>query len=310
MEEKDGSHVLRDLEIRLDGVAPHVFRISVDTIGHYELVAERKVLWSGKLQFDGVCPRMNGSLPVDKQVILQSVIDRLHHWSSTVHWLTAVRATVPRKRAIPHQASPKNSDGAWVQEHLGREELEGRRSLTGLVSSEIEELFGCSLRIDIDEREALFRATPVGTAWRLPLADLGEGVTQVLPVLTLCLMAERGDLGDRPILCIEQPEMHLHADAERRLATFLARVSNAPCNPILLVETHSEILLSTLLLQVAQGFPPENLAVHWVSRESAATESLVRQVKIDKKGNPADWPVGAFGQRSELSRALFLARRG
>lgn len=310
MEETDGSHILRD--VSLAGYADeHVLlRISVDQAEHYEMVRDRAVIWSGPLPFSGVRPEPTGDFPEPERNILMDVALRLDGLRSSVSWLTAVRAAVPRRRPVPYQEPPRRSDGAWTQEHLAREAMQSQRELIAAVSAVLMAMFDCNLHVDLDERDVLLRGSPGKVQWRVPLADLGEGITQILPVITLCCMAERGELGEEPILCMEQPEMHLHADAERELAIFLSRVAASPSRPRLVLETHSDILLSAVLLEVAEGrLQPEHLALHWVTRESAATESVVRHIGVDAKGNPEEWPAGALGQRSELARALFIARR-
>lgn len=309
-EETDRTHVLRDLALRGGAEGPVDLRISVDVPGHYEFVPEGALTWSGPVAFAGVRPDPALAVPGDVRVPLQRLAGRLEVLRASLVWLTAVRATVPRRRPVPSREPPRGADGAWLQSYLAREALESRRELISAVSAELEAMFECALHVDIDKQDALLRGTPSTVQWRLPLADMGEGITQVLPVVTLCSMAERGELGQGPLLCIEQPEMHLHADAERSLATLLSRVAQSPSKPQLVLETHSEILLSALLLEVAEGrLAPEDLALHWVSRESAASESRVEQITLDAKGNPRGLPERAFGQRSELARSLFLARR-
>ena len=310
MEEADGSHVLRDLVLRPDEGEPVVLQISVDVPTHYELVRDGAVVWTGAIAFSGVRPDPSGALPEEVRPALIRLAARLNRLRASVSWLTAVRATVPRRRPVPAREPVRGADGVWLQEHLAREATQSRRGLITAVSDELEKMFDCALHVDLDDRDVLLRGTPTSVQWRLPLADLGEGITQVLPVVALCAMAERGDLGERPVLAIEQPEMHLHADAERALATFLARVAKSAPAPRLVLETHSEILLSALLLEVAEGrLVPDDLALHWVSRESAASESRVLHVPVDAKGNPEGLPAKAFEQRSELARSLFLARR-
>ncbi|MGN2432628.1 AAA family ATPase [Pseudomonas syringae] len=62
------------------------------------------------------------------------------------------------------------------------------------------------------------------SAIRVPiLSDSGEGIAQALPVVTLCAQAANGDLGEFPIVLLEQPELHLHPKAIVILADFLVR---------------------------------------------------------------------------------------
>lgn len=312
MEETDGSHVLRDLEHHGIRSESSLLRISIDPMSHYELVRAGETIAKGPLPFAGIYPLqpIDEGFPKDERDALASIAARLRAFKSSITWLNAVRATVPRRLSIPSRPGERRSDGAWIQEHLARQALESKRELIQEVSELLIQMFDCVLHVDIDGRDGRLRASPGKMQWRVPLADLGEGITQVLPVATLCCMAKRGELGREPILLIEQPEMHLHADAERELASFLSQVARSESQPRLILETHSELLLNALLLEVCEGrLRPDDLALHWVTRESADSESLVRPISIDEKGIPWDFPARAFEQRSELARALFLARR-
>ena len=311
MEEADGAHVVKGLSFQSAEYKPFDLQISVDVAGHYEISRNRVVEWSGPITFRGIRPEADPSMPDDvASPALARLGERLDRFKTSLHWLTAVRATVPRRKTIPHRDVQEGADGAWAQIRLAQEVTNSRRELISAVSDTLCAMFDCELNVDLDEGDVLMRGTPRGVSWRVPLADLGEGITQVLPVVTLCCMAERGDLGEEPILCIEQPEMHLHADAERVLAGFLARVAASRSRPRLVLETHSEILLSAFLLEVArEQVGADDVALHWVSRESAATESLVRSIRVDARGRPETWPTGALTERVELARDLFLARR-
>jgi len=68
------------------------------------------------------------------------------------------------------------------------------------------------------------------------IRDLGFGVSQVLPVLTACLAARKGDL-----VLIEQPELHLHTKGQAALGDLLVRCIASGASFVL--ETHSESLL-------------------------------------------------------------------
>ncbi len=308
MEEPGGGHVVKALSFS-DATHAVDLQVSTELVGVYELVRDRAVGWSGVVPFEGIKPCSGYGQTDQLRAALEHLGDHLGRLQKSVQWLAAVRHPAPRKQQIMRGETARGSDGRWAQDRLIRDVVDGRSELLAVVSKEMEALFGCSLHIDIDGDEAMLRATPRGVAWRVPLADLGEGIVQVLPVLVLCCMAERGDLGDGPILCMEQPEMHLHTDAERALTALLSRVARSATRPTLVLESHSEILLSALLLEVAEGrLARTALSAHWVSKESLASESVVEHVALDEKGRP-EWPVGAFGDRTALARELFIARR-
>ena len=78
----------------------------------------------------------------------------------------------------------------------------------------------------------------------LPIADLGYGMSQILPVLVQCSFASKGST-----LLFEQPELHLHHLAAGKLATVLAKVAKQK-NLRIVAETHSEDLFNQVLIEL------------------------------------------------------------
>ena len=74
--------------------------------------------------------------------------------------------------------------------------------------------------------------------------EVGSGVGQVLPVLAICLLAKPGD-----IVCIEEPEAHLHPSAQAYLSDFL--ISMSASGRQIIVETHSPNIIDRLRLRKA-----------------------------------------------------------
>ena len=94
------------------------------------------------------------------------------------------------------------------------------------------------------------------------MADVGFGVSQVLPVLVSLLAAEPGQ-----VVYIEQPEIHLHPNAQVALADIVAEVvAERPVQVVL--ETHSQLMLVALQRAIAQGrLPAESVILHWFERD-------------------------------------------
>ena len=116
------------------------------------------------------------------------------------------------------------------------------------------------------------------------IADVGIGVSQVLPVLVALTAAEQGQL-----VYIEQPELHLHPRAQVALAQVLADAAKRGVRVV--VETHSSLLLLGGQTLVAEGdLSPELVKFHWFTRrEDGVTE--VSSVDLDEAGTYGDWPV-------------------
>jgi hypothetical protein len=130
------------------------------------------------------------------------------------------------------------------------------------------------------------------------IADVGFGVSQVLPVLVALLVAEPGQL-----VYLEQPEINLHPRAEAALAEVLAEAAFRGVRVV--VETHSELLLLAVQSLVAEGkILPEEVKLHWFTRrEDGVTE--VSSADLDEAGAFGDWPED-FGDVSLKLESRYL----
>ena len=116
------------------------------------------------------------------------------------------------------------------------------------------------------------------------IADVGIGVSQVLPVLVAVIAADPGQL-----VYIEQPELHLHPRAQVALAQVLANAAKRGVRVV--VETHSSLLLLGIQTLIAEGdLSPDLVKLHWFSRnKDGGTE--VNSVDLDEAGTYGDWPI-------------------
>lgn len=116
------------------------------------------------------------------------------------------------------------------------------------------------------------------------IADVGLGVSQVLPVLAALIVAEPGQL-----VYLEQPELHLHPRAQVALARVLADAAKRGVRVV--AETHSSLLLLGIQTLVAEGdLSRELVKLHWFTRrKDGVTE--VRSMDLDEAGTYGEWPV-------------------
>jgi predicted ATPase len=121
----------------------------------------------------------------------------------------------------------------------------------------------------------------------------------VLPVVVTCLLAAPGSL-----ILLEQPELHLHPAAQQRLGDFL--LACARSGRQLVVETHSEYVLSRLRLRVAEDEAVLGaLAVYFGEQRDDVSE--FRQVPLNEFGGIDEWPIGFFDQAAAESRKILEA---
>jgi predicted ATPase len=88
-----------------------------------------------------------------------------------------------------------------------------------------------------------------GSARTANFADVGFGVSQVLPVIVQGLLTPRSGT-----YVVQQPELHLHPDAQAGLADFFLYLASQGVRTI--IETHSEYLLLRLRRRLAEGVKP------------------------------------------------------
>ncbi|MDR1828187.1 MAG: DUF3696 domain-containing protein [Methylobacteriaceae bacterium] len=134
------------------------------------------------------------------------------------------------------------------------------------------------------------------------LTHVGVGVSQVLPILVMCLLADADTT-----LVFEQPELHLHPKVQTLLGDFF--LSMALCNKQCIVETHSEYLIDRLRFRIASAPPkkPLNSQAKIYFVEKPTESSTFREVVINEYGAIKDWPEGFFDQSQQQAEDILVA---
>lgn len=184
----------------------------------------------------------------------------------------------------------------WQQEHSGSlVALENELyvlELTGKVDARAISATDLELRVG--------RLKGRDTKDMVSIADVGFGVSQVLPVIVALLAAKPGQ-----IVYLEQPEIHLHPRAQVALAETIARAVNRGVQVI--VETHSELLLLGIQRLVAGGeLAPEKVSLHWFSRDDEGV-TRVTPATLDEGGAFGEWPVDFSDVSMKAMRAYMEA---
>lgn len=141
------------------------------------------------------------------------------------------------------------------------------------------------------------------------IADVGFGASQALPVVVALRAAGRDQL-----VHIEQPELHLHPNAQVAMASLLIAAANRGAR--LIVETHSSVLLKAIQVAIAEdvtGRLQKEIALHWFERDESGA-SVVRTADLAADGSFGDWPVDFADVEMDIHRRFIRAsgqrRRG
>jgi predicted ATPase len=140
------------------------------------------------------------------------------------------------------------------------------------------------------------------------IADVGCGVSQVLPILTALVAAKESQ-----IVYIEQPAIHLHPKAAVALASVIADAARR--GVMVVIETHCALLLLAIQTIISQltsddNLKPKDVALYWFEKIKNPADGIVGATKIsrggmDENGAYGAWPVD-FGRITMELQTQFM----
>jgi predicted ATPase len=133
------------------------------------------------------------------------------------------------------------------------------------------------------------------------LTDVGFGVSQVLPVVTLLQYVPEGST-----VILEQPEIHLHPLAQAALADVIIQAALYRRVQVML-ESHSEHLLLRLQRRLAEEAVSAD-AVKLYFCDAPRGESVLTRLDLDLFGNIGNWPDKFMGDQFSETAKAELAR--
>ncbi len=121
------------------------------------------------------------------------------------------------------------------------------------------------------------------------LSEVGFGLSQLLPILGTCVSEKNA------LICIQQPEEHLHPRLQAEVGEAIAEITKDPeLNNQLLVESHSETLILRIMKLIREHrLTPADVAVVYVRNTGDRSEAF--ELRLDEEGTFLDpWPGGFF----------------
>ncbi|MBM3334732.1 AAA family ATPase [Candidatus Sumerlaeota bacterium] len=186
---------------------------------------------------------------------------------------------VPLKRGFskPHYSPVPTIPAMLRTEDEVATLLANDKYLVEKVGHYLERITGRDLKVNVRLGTAIFsldsrdRSTGVG----VELVNEGFGVSQLADLLARSLHPDAG------LVCIEEPEIHLHPTAIRNLARCLADIAREE-KKTFLISTHSESFVSALLTLVVEGrLAPSDLACY-LAQKKGKCSTFERQEVNDK----------------------------
>ena len=139
------------------------------------------------------------------------------------------------------------------------------------------------------------------------ISEVGFGVSQILPVITLCYYAPKGS-----ILLMEQPEIHLHPSVQAGLAdVFIDAIKVRGVQ--IIVESHSEYFIKRLQRRIAEEtFSADDTQLYFCTTDNTGTSQL-NALRVDTFGNITNWPQDFFGDElgdvAQTAKAIIARKR-
>jgi len=198
------------------------------------------------------------------------------------------------------------ADGAYTVNLLAMDSLRDSRKSLNILQSVCQWLEKAQVAADVQIKDIASRSYEVRVKHPITqeyqnLADVGQGNSQVLPVLVGGYNLSRG-----AVYVVEEPEIHLHPSAQAELGSFFLELYEKGVQS--LVETHSENLIVRLQQYVAAGkIPPEHIRIYYVYAKGNAKQVI--PLELNAQGVfKQDWPEGFFPQRLEEAKKLARIR--
>jgi predicted ATPase len=133
------------------------------------------------------------------------------------------------------------------------------------------------------------------------LTDVGFGVSQVLPVVTLLQYVPEGST-----VVLEQPEIHLHPLAQAGLADVIIQAATHRKVQVIL-ESHSEHLLLRLQRRIAEEeISAEDVKLYFCDAPRGV--SVNTPLEVDLYGNITNWPDKFMGDAFTEAAEAEMAR--
>ncbi len=279
---------------------------------------EQKFADEIKLPLKHFLPAMSGPFPMnpkDRQDVYYALVALIEFDAQTwyslfdnLHNIPPTRSRIPFFSAASRRASSDFGPGGenLLMALASSEKVERSKTLCELVGEWLTKQFKIISNLRVkkygpqESIYALLADDPNGRQ-EINVAGMGEGVSQMLPILARVLSVPKD-----ACLLIEQPELHLHPAAQADMADLF--IDRAKDGRQVVIETHSEHILLRIRRRIAQGIiDPKEVSVVFIEKDGG--ESTARRLDLNDSGQFDKWPKGFFGDAYNEAMALAMAEK-
>lgn len=140
--------------------------------------------------------------------------------------------------------------------------------------------------IDKGKYKIIVREQETGVEYKL--TQVGFGISQLIPMLTLILSSKKNDL-----IIIENPEVHLHPKLQAMFVDLCILALNSKRK--LVIETHSEHIINRIRLRIKENNGLlEQINILFFEKEKDYIKQT--EIEIAEDGKLSYWPKGFFDQ--------------
>ena len=201
---------------------------------------------------------------------------------------STTRSTAEGSFDTPFHLLDNPSEQTEVSKQLNRLGINYDLTVVNPVAPELRETLGEVASLLLTDRRSGVVLTP---------ADVGFGISQVLPIVTE-LSARRSS-----VIMVEQPEIHLHPAMQSELADiFIESVDESGRANQVIIETHSETLILRIQRRIReQVISAGDVLVLYIDQD-AEGRAHIQELRLGADGEFLDhWPGGFFDEQfSEL----------
>jgi|GEM_PF-4982372 hypothetical protein len=256
--------------------------------------------------------------------LVEELISSLREFTGSIRYMGPLRVEpdfykINKRNYVSSQNAPLGTRGENVAYYLRNAELDMKKvkcyvpepddisklqekSLDfGIAVDKWMSYIGLGESISIDDVPNAgydIKIKPKNSELNLSLGSVGFGISQALPIVVGILEAPQNS-----IFIVEQPELHLHPDAQGRMIDFLIKARN---DIAVVIETHSEPMLTRIRRRIAEdSVLKERIEVIFIDRGEKG--SISKNMSISKMGDIDEWPEGFLnGSVDDVGKLLKL----